>query len=481
MKVTICTMNYNLGKYISEAITSVLAQTFTDFEYLIIDDASTDNSLEVIKGFNDPRITVIERAENSGSPDMVVNQALGLAQGEYFATLPSDDIWQPDFLEKIIGKLEKEPFYGSAACHVELIDESGALLERDHPHINIAEEPNRPREEWLKALYGGNRIRGGFVFRRSLEIGLFDTGMAQLSDLEFYIRCIKKAPFWVAQEKLMKVRIRGEENYSAPTDANLDLHIKNLRRIQTRHYRAHTSESLKGKLKLIIATPFYEMRGFSPYIVSLLKTARYLDKIGMDWEFWEVSGSSYVDRARNLLCAKFLESDATHLLFIDSDEDWDEKAIPGMIAADKDIIGGAYPQKNNWDTWSSIPDLKSGDIQGEVKNGNGLIEADVVSAGFMLIHRRALEKFEEHYPELAYADPEMDRENNTRVYLAFFLSTIGKQRYLGEDSNFCARYRAMGEKVWIYPDIDFGHYGIKGWYGNFAQALKNRKIIKNGM
>lgn len=469
-------MNYNLGQFIGETIKSVLDQTFTDFEYLIYDDASTDNSMEIIKSFDDPRIRIIPLLENSGNPLKIVNMAMKEAKGEYFTILPSDDVWETTFLEKTIGKLEADPVFGMVNTHFSFIDEESRPYGKPHPLNCLTEEPNRTQDEWLKLLYSGNRFRTGGVIRASLNIGEFDLDLAQLGDLDFYIRGIKKTPVYIIPEKLIKIRDRGDNNLSAPTPANNIKHLKNLGIIQRKHYRKHSAESLQGKLKLIIATPFYEMKGFSPYIVSLLKTARYLDSIGMDWEFWEVSGSSYVDRARNLLCAKFLESDATHLLFIDSDEDgnWHE-AIPAMIAADKDIIGGAYPQKNNWNTWSSIPNLESGDIKGELNNNKSLIEADIVSAGFMLIHRRALEKFEKQYPELYYADVGMDPEDQTRIYMMFFQQAIIRGRYLGEDSTFCDRYKAMGEKLWIYADIDFGHYGIQGWYGNYDTFLRNQK------
>jgi len=475
MKVTVCTMNYNLGNFIGETIKSVLAQTFTDFEYIIIDDASTDDSLDVIDSFDDPRIRVIPLRENSGNPDILANMALEQAKGDYFTIIPSDDVWEPQYLEKTVGKLDADPVFGSVITHLSLIDEDSKLYGKPHPCDTILEEPNRGQGEWLQLLYAGNRIRGGFIFRRSLNIGEFDTSLAQLADLDFYIRAIKAAPIFVVREKLMKIRVRGNENRCAETSKNIEAHIKNLGIIQRRYYRTPVNRSAP---KLIIATPFYEAKGFSPYIDSIVKTGRLLDKMGIDWEFMSLSGDSYVDRARNTICAKFLESDATHLLLIDSDESWDENAIPKMLACDKEVIGGAYPQKNNWDTWSSIPYTPDNKIIGESCNGEHIIEAQCVSAGFMMVKREILEEFEKYYPQMCYTDTSASPERPMRMYISFFECFRSGGRRYGEDYTFCNRVRDMGKKIWIYPYISFGHYGIHGWYGNYAESLCKNPVTE---
>ena len=99
--ISIITPNYNNSKYISETINSVLAQTYVNWEMIIIDDCSTDDSYEIAKKYsnNDIRIKVYRMDHNEGSA-LCRNKAIELSQGEYLAFLDSDDLWFPEKLQK---------------------------------------------------------------------------------------------------------------------------------------------------------------------------------------------------------------------------------------------------------------------------------------------------------------------------------------------------------------------------------------------
>lgn len=97
--VSIITPVYNSEKYIGETVKSVLAQTHENWEMLIVDDCSKDNTSIVIKNFNDSRIKYFELKRNSGAA-VARNKALEMAQGRYIAFLDADDMWKPDKLEK---------------------------------------------------------------------------------------------------------------------------------------------------------------------------------------------------------------------------------------------------------------------------------------------------------------------------------------------------------------------------------------------
>lgn len=99
MKVSVIITSYNYAQYLTDAINSVLNQTFTDFELIIIDDNSTDNSADVIKSFTDSRIKFIQNETNLGLKSSM-QKAISLAQGEWVAFLESDDSWKLDVLEK---------------------------------------------------------------------------------------------------------------------------------------------------------------------------------------------------------------------------------------------------------------------------------------------------------------------------------------------------------------------------------------------
>ena len=95
---SVVTLTYNRRDFLKKAIESVLAQTYTDFEYIIVDDGSTDDSESLIKSFNDKRVRYIY-CTHSGYLSKLKNTALNHAKGEYIAFLDSDDVWEPNFLQ----------------------------------------------------------------------------------------------------------------------------------------------------------------------------------------------------------------------------------------------------------------------------------------------------------------------------------------------------------------------------------------------
>lgn len=106
--ITVLTTVYNGLPYLTECIDSVLNQTYKDFEFLIIDDASTDDSLEIIKSYKDPRIKVVENEENMGQVRSL-NRGLKIAKGDLIARLDQDDVCLPKRLEEQADYLEKHP------------------------------------------------------------------------------------------------------------------------------------------------------------------------------------------------------------------------------------------------------------------------------------------------------------------------------------------------------------------------------------
>ena len=125
-KVSVILTSYNHAAYIAAAIESVLNQTFTDFELLIIDDGSKDNSREIIKRFDDPRIKTFLYAENRG-PVLAIRDAVNSARGKYIAVHHSDDLWALDKLDKQVKFLDANPNYAACFTLVEFVDERGDI------------------------------------------------------------------------------------------------------------------------------------------------------------------------------------------------------------------------------------------------------------------------------------------------------------------------------------------------------------------
>ena len=114
-KVSIVLPNYNYARYLDERIQSLLNQTYSDFELIILDDTSTDNSIEVIEKYTgDTRVKTKFYSENSGLPYKRWNDGADLAQGEYLLIAGADDSCHPTLLEKLVEKLDAHPSVGLA-------------------------------------------------------------------------------------------------------------------------------------------------------------------------------------------------------------------------------------------------------------------------------------------------------------------------------------------------------------------------------
>lgn len=127
--VSIIVPCYNAAKYIGKTIESVEAQTYVNWEMLIIDDCSTDNSAEIIQAYSstDQRVYYLRTDQNTGSPAIPRNIGLEQARGQYIALLDSDDIWHHNKLKEQIALMETKP---CRICYTdgEMIDETGKIL-----------------------------------------------------------------------------------------------------------------------------------------------------------------------------------------------------------------------------------------------------------------------------------------------------------------------------------------------------------------
>ncbi|ACK72941.1 glycosyl transferase family 2 [Gloeothece citriformis PCC 7424] len=125
-KVSVIIPVYNVEKYIAATIQSVLSQTYPNFELLIIDDSSPDNSIKICQQFTDSRIKIIH--QNNRGLAGARNAGIRNAQGEYIAFLDGDDLWLPEKLEKHIQHLESSPLIGVSFSQSAFIDEGGKPL-----------------------------------------------------------------------------------------------------------------------------------------------------------------------------------------------------------------------------------------------------------------------------------------------------------------------------------------------------------------
>lgn len=126
-KVTVLMPVYNGERYLAEAMKSILNQSFTDFEFLIINDGSTDRTLEIASSFEDHRVQVVSNTRNEGLI-AALNRGLALAQGEYIARMDQDDISLPMRLEKQVSFMDAHDDIGVLGTAFQLIDKEGTAI-----------------------------------------------------------------------------------------------------------------------------------------------------------------------------------------------------------------------------------------------------------------------------------------------------------------------------------------------------------------
>ncbi|MXS84789.1 glycosyltransferase [Nitrosomonas sp. HPC101] len=215
-KVSIILTSFNHAKYLREAIDSALNQTFTDFELIIWDDASIDESWGIIQSYNDSRIKTFRNDEQRRGI-YGINKAISeIAQGEYIAIHHSDDVWLPEKLEKQITFLDTHPDVGAVFTNAQAIDEEGnSFPDKNHFYYKIFDQPNRSRYEWLRYFFekGNALCHPSILIRKQCydNCGLYRYGLAQIGDLDMWVRLCLKYEIYVLPEKLVRFRVRNNE------------------------------------------------------------------------------------------------------------------------------------------------------------------------------------------------------------------------------------------------------------------------------
>lgn len=206
---------------------------------------------------------------------------------------------------------------------------------------------------------------------------------------------------------------------------------------------------------LFIAVPSHTGQIWIPVVQSLLRSLPSLLEAGVRVSFDSVF-FDYTESARGKLVTRFLSSDATDLLFIDYDNFWHEPgAILRLLNHPVEVVGGDYPRKRFPINYLSR--LRDGDTS---RDGNGLVEVEGVPAGFLRISRSAIEAMAEVY------QPNADGEYE------FFYRLKYEGHSLGDDYSFCQRWRDMGGKVYLDPDIRVGHIGTMIYDADIHEWLK---------
>ncbi|MBT0653031.1 glycosyltransferase [Geobacter luticola] len=165
----------------AEAIESILSQTLADFEFIIIDDGSTDHSVEIIESYRDSRISLIRNGANLGLSESL-NKGFGLARGEYVARMDSDDVSLPERLTRQVAFMEAHAEIGICGTWVEIIGE---------PAGHVWRYPTAPDVINCMHLFGPALAHPSVMMRREMlaKFGtLYDTSFKRAQDFELWVR-----------------------------------------------------------------------------------------------------------------------------------------------------------------------------------------------------------------------------------------------------------------------------------------------------
>jgi len=224
VKVSVIMATYNHAPFVADAIQSVLDQDFDDFEFLISDDGSSDETRDVVRTFSDPRIVFEENVINRGACT-VTNELIKRATGQYIALVNSDDVWVQGKLKYQVNLLDSKKSIGACFSHVDFIDGKGISIEKNNLVFGDAfSQENRSRGMWLRYFFDrGNCIcHPSMLIRRSCysDVGLLRNSLRQLPDYEMWIRLVKKHNIFIIDKKLVKFRIIHGKNASSQTSEN---------------------------------------------------------------------------------------------------------------------------------------------------------------------------------------------------------------------------------------------------------------------
>jgi glycosyltransferase involved in cell wall biosynthesis len=199
-KVSVVIPAYNAMTYLPKTLDSVLQQSFTDFEVLLINDGSTDSIESWFTTVNDDRVRLISQA-NQGLPG-ARNTGIKEAQGDYVAFIDADDLWEPTKLEKQVRCLDAKPEVGLVYAWTLLIDQDGNS-------IGTVTAAQAEGNVWEQLLLGDVVGSGSAAMIRRIcfdQVGMFDTELTSIEDCDMWVRIAAHYPFAVIKEVLVYYR-----------------------------------------------------------------------------------------------------------------------------------------------------------------------------------------------------------------------------------------------------------------------------------
>ena len=234
-KLVSVTINaYNSEKYIAETLTSVINQSYKNLQIIVVDDASTDATAEIVKGFDDPRIELYTLQKN-GHISNANNECYRKVRGEYMVHIDSDDIMLPDLIEKSVSFLEEHQEYGAVFCRPVAIDENSNDVANEYID-NVFKVNAKTQADFVRLFFDSlnHLLHPGVTMRKSVmdDIGFHDMSLCYLHDFDYWTRLVLKYQIYVFDEILIRYRVNTTEGHNSYlNDAKMTAHNTEFMRI----------------------------------------------------------------------------------------------------------------------------------------------------------------------------------------------------------------------------------------------------------
>ena len=265
--VSIIVPCYNAANYIKETVSSVLAQTFQNFEVIIINDGSIDDSTKIIKALKDSRVQLVEQ-ENQGVSSSR-NNGIGLAKGEFIVFLDADDFLHPSFLERRILTLSKSSAI-ACASNVILVDGEGNKIE-EKKSCFAANSPS----QILEFKDGIVTCPSSYLFKTKIlkkHKLFFNKNLQSSADKYFLLEVLKQGKIELINESPMYYRVLNESMSHKITKTLLKDQIAFYYEIKKLYDNNRVPNSYYGKLCFTIAASAYHSKEYFIFLKYLCKS-----------------------------------------------------------------------------------------------------------------------------------------------------------------------------------------------------------------
>lgn len=281
--VSVVVPTYNRTAFLRDAVRSVLAQTYADWELIVVDDGSTDSTRDDLAAIQDARVRVIERA-HCGRPAVLRNVALGVARGSYVAFLDSDDMWLPEKLGRQVTLLRASHGCRWSYTWFSRIDAAGA------PTSMPGAGRCRPVAGWIvrDLLAGRACVALPTVMVESAfftEVGRFDESLRFMEDYEAWLRLALAAPVAYVPDSLARVRSHPGNTGRGRLEVAEDSALVYARALGDARFAAHRRLCARQYVKARVALADRH-RGRGEYRVALRTLFEPLRPRLTVWRWW---------------------------------------------------------------------------------------------------------------------------------------------------------------------------------------------------